>query len=329
MLINENIDFSSYDSFTKDFEAIKTLIIEYINDRKECFQTIISGICDKDSINIYNRFFIQCESEYDEDCWEGLWRIFHFLDRNYEIFNQEDITYTKQFLLQSLNECNTNVDTFIDDETDTLSLLIDNFNEFCKACENVKLLNIDKMDNFIIHDINVYSSKNTDENVLELFNSILDNFMNTFRKDIMHKLDTICLVDSDYIEYIGGEGTIAFYTDQCLFLSNKLDTLDKDEVKFYKTVVCHELGHFLYSNLSEVMQIYWYDLAKTWIENNTKLTRDDETNSQTGIEMYEELFADCVACYFNSKIMTDKDYIHNPNPIIMTTFKNIIGKELI
>jgi hypothetical protein len=129
----------------------------------------------------------------------------------------------------------------------------------------------------------------------------------------LRRLDSIILCSKDYIEFVAGEGTMAYFVASNIFMPS---SVPKEDELFFTTTIFHELGHFVYDLLPIECQILWQDYYIEWCKNNVKLTRD-ENNS------VEELFADVFSLQYNPK---QPDYIHEPSKLITNIFYEIIDR---
>ena len=119
--------------------------------------------------------------------------------------------------------------------------------------------------------------------------------------------------------------TQAFFVDDAIFLKCHCDVKDESEKFFYKTVLYHEFGHYVFEQLPEYLQLYWQENYVDWKKKGLKMCRDEDKNSQLDVYM-NELHSDCFACHYLGKDMTDEDYIHLPNQQIMDTFEFLMKK---
>lgn len=336
MEFNENITFNFSDSFYKDVKTLDVLIQAYINVRKNVYQDVFCSeeSYDESDINDYIAYFTTPSCDITQDVYDDLYHIQNFLNRDYEIYIQQDINSIR-CQLQSLISCEVYpYEDFEQEEFDNLQKLQSLWDEFKQKTSEAPLLNLDKMEYQNINGVQCYFDKNTEDFVMESFIEFMNTLHNKFPNTLL-KLDTCVIVPKDYIEYVGGEGTQAFFTDNALFLASTCDDKnDEEERCFYKLVLYHELGHFIYTLLSETSRIMWSDLYKTWREKKVKMTRDDDKNSQLydedgneTNENKEELWSDTFATILYDGELKDEYYIHKPSSLITNSVDFILRSE--
>lgn len=334
MNLNENITFNFSDSFFKDVNALDELIKNYLIDREKMYEELFCSeeSYTNDDIDKYIDYFMTPSTDLTQNVYENLYHIQNFFNRDYEIYIQDEINSLRNKILSLISGTTYQYETFEEDELKNIIEIKDLWEEFKVKTAQAPLLDLDKMDYKNVYGVQCYFD-NPQFFVQETF----DKFMNVLHKNfpnVLLKLDTIVIVPKDYIEFVGGEGTQAFFTDNALFLANSCDKEDKEEKIFYELVLYHELGHFIFSLLSETSKILWSDLYKTWREKDVKMTRDDDRNSQLydedgneSGEFKEELWADTFATLLYGEDLSDKYYIHKPSALISNSVKFILDDE--
>lgn len=334
MDINERIDFNfSY----QDCKTIDKLLKEYLTDRQNIYtELFLDG--DKeyttDDVREYINYFCcsngDCSQENDS-VHSKLPRIIHFLQRNYEIFLQDNILDTAQHLMDALTgiigfldlsdtELEENFEEFENTEYENIQSIGSLWEDFLQKVAEFPITNLDKMEYMVIGGVQVYYNKSIQPFIYESF----VKFLNTIQKDYPNTLlmmDTFILVSPEYIELCAGEGTRAFYIDDVIFYTDNCPDEDRD---FIKSVYYHEFGHYIYSMLSETMMEYWHQSYLDWKSSNVKLSRDEDVNSQLD-EFEEELFADTFSTLYIDN--GDEAYIHSPSPKVKDTLLFILEKE--
>jgi hypothetical protein len=337
--IKENLDYTfSY----KDLITVDKMVNSYIKNREKIYYELFNGSDDytKDDVLEYIEYFMgNSASDADIDSNEKkhhkyLYNIRHFLGRNYE-FN---ILPSYWSLVSSITDClcyfgelnsDEELEQFIENEQDCIQNLKDFWNDFLQTLASYPIMHLEKMKKTCIMGSDVYYDKNTDKFVLNSFLEFLQNIKRDFPTLLM-KFDRFLIVDNDYLRFLaddGGEdsGTQAFFTDNSIFLKCHCDDLkDENERFFYKEVLYHEFGHYIFENLPEYLQLYWQQNYSEWKNKDIKMCRDKDRNSQLDVYM-NELFADCFACFYLGNKMTDDDYIHMPSSLITDTFEFILN----
>lgn len=338
--LKENLDYS----FSwKDLIAVDRIFKSYISDRENMYAELFCSDEDytKDDVNDYITYFMGSDAsdmDIDDDkCkhYKYLYNIRHFLSRNYE-FN---VLPSYQESINNISDClyyygtiedDSSIEEFIDGEGECIDNLKTFWNDFLNTMANYPMMHLDKLKHTCIVGCDVYFDTKADKFVLDSFLEFLQNVKKDF-PNVISKFDRFLIVDNDYLQFLaddGGEdsGTMAFFTDDSIFLKAHCDDLkDESERFFYKEVLYHEFGHFIFSQLPEYLQLYWQQEYKEWKNKNLKMPRDEDRNSQ--LDVYcEECFADCFACYYLGNKMTDDDYIHLPNEQISDTFDFILKK---
>ncbi len=346
-MLTERLDFN----FSwNDITTVDNIFQDYIEDRIQSYNEIFKELetIDSEEIKKYLHFFINFDSNFDYDNHPNLERLYSFLDRDYEIFTIPSIIDVIPLIHNSLlpyyiDEIQNEDDLgFLQDicekEYDVLTNLKENWETFILEITNFPMLNLDNMDYENINGVQVYIDKNTKKENLDSFLLFLENIGKEF-PNVLLRLDSFLLLDSEYIELVGGEGTKAYFLEDSIFYSNsfeqKTKTVDdkntdkefkkKEDKMFTIQSYYHEFGHFIFSLLSETYVNYWKDCYAEWEEKKVKMTRSEDRNSQLDV-FCEELFCDSFACLFVD--CPDEDYyIHNPSEVIIDSIKFILREE--
>ena len=339
--IKENLDYSfSY----KDLIVADKMMKTYLADREKLYTDLFCSDeeYDKQDVLDYIEYFMSSNSsDTDIDAKDNihhkyLYNLHHFLSRNYtfnvlpsyceSIANITDCMYYFNGI-----DTDEEIQLFIDNESETIENLKAFWNDFLNTMANYPMLHLDKLKHTCIMGCDVYYDKNTDKFVLDSFLEFLQNVKQDF-PTIINKFDRFLILDNDYVHYLADDGleedsgTQAFFTDDSIFLKAKCENLkDESEKFFYREVLYHEFGHFVFSKLPEYLQLYWKQEYQNWKKNNTKMPRDEDRNSQLN-EYCEECFADNCAIFYLGDKMTDEDYIHDCSSIIKDTFEFILKK---
>jgi hypothetical protein len=342
--LKENLD---YTFSWKDLITVDKLMRKYINDRElmcgELFDS--SEEFTRDDINEYVEWFMGCASDMDIDVKDKdkkhhkyLYNIRHFLDRNYE-FNllpsyMEKTANINDCLYCLLDDANNLTDDevkeFVDDEHECIENLKLFWNDYLETLVNYPMMHLENMNKTVVMGSDVYFDKKTDDFVLSSFLEFLQNVKRDF-PSLLNRFDRFLIVDNDYLKFLAddeeGEGeTQAFFTDNAIFLKCHCDDLkDESERFFYKEVLYHEFGHYVFENLPEYLQLYWQENYLEWKNKDLKMCRDKDRNTQLDVYM-NELHSDCFACHYLGDKMTDEDYIHMPSPVIMDCFEFMLKK---
>ena len=338
--LKENLD---YTFSWKDLIAVDKMMKSYLTDREKMYTDLFCSDEEytKDDCLEYLTYFMGSDvSDMDidsEDCTHHkyLYNIRHFLGRNYE-FN---ILPSYWESVSNITDClcyfggletDEEMEEFVNSENECIQNLKDFWNDFLQTLANYPMMHLDKLKHTCIMGCDVYYDKNTDKFVLDSFLEFLQNVKRDF-PNIISKFDRFLIVDNDYLQFLaddGGEdsGTMAFFTDDAIFLKAHCDDLnDESERFFYKEVLYHEFGHYIFEQLPEYLQLYWQENYLEWKKKDLKMCRDKDRNSQLDVYM-NELHSDCFACHYLGDKMTDDDYIHMPSQIIMDTFEFILKK---
>lgn len=331
--LNENLSFNYDKSFYKDVNTIDGIVKRYVADRKNLYNELVSDY-DENSVEEYYDFFTTYSTDLTQNVWEDMYHIHHFLERDYEIYIQEEIGTLRDAVLSAITERGS-YDDFETSEFDRIISVEDKWNEFCTKISDVPVMDLNDMDYDNVHGVQCYYDRNSQDFVMEVFSAFMDNLHDSYPNTLL-KLDTVVLVPKDYIHFLGGDdSTQAFFTDNSLFLASSCDDVDnEEECVFFKTVLYHEFGHFIFSLMSETSQIYWANLYKEWRRKGVSMTRDDDRNSQLydengneSGENVEELFADTFACRFVGDEMSNDFYIHRPSSLIMDSMDFLLRNE--
>ncbi|MGD9678155.1 MAG: hypothetical protein AB7V16_07300 [Vulcanibacillus sp.] len=310
-LLTEKLDFSFA---IRDFEIITELLDQYLDDRVFVFNKLIN---ENDFTNEekkqYIHYFISACIE-DKKQHEYLSKIQHFLSREYEVFNHPEIASVID-TLSSIFFTNVEDYSLIEDfenyEVETISVIYDSWQTLTELISVYPLLDLDTYKYEVIDFVPIYY-KDAESFVLKEVKSFIHKIKKEFPSSL-RRLDSIILCDKDYIEYVAGEGTMAYFISDNVFMPS---SVDKDNELFFVTTIYHEFGHFVYSLLPEECQILWQDYFIEWVNNGVKLTRDENND-------VEEVFADVFSLVYNQK---NPDYIHEPSKIITNTFKEILNR---
>lgn len=338
--LKENLDYTfNY----RDLIAVDRQMQKYISDREKMYNELFNSTEDYtvDDLKEYLEYFMSpSASDMDIDSEEAkhhkyLWSIREFLSRNYEfnllpnycdlIGNVSDCLFYLDGLADNITD--EGMGDIVETEYECIENLKKFWNDYIVAMANYPLMNLDKLKHVSIMGCDVYFEKDTQEFVLNSFLEFLQNVKKDFPQ-ILKKFDRFLILNSDFITFLADndEGTQAFFTDNSIFLKSKCENLkDESEKLFYRSVLFHEFGHYLWVCLPQYLRQYWVESYKEWKNKGLKLTRADDRNSQKS-EFMQELFADCNACRYLGDKLCDEDYIHNPSPIIMDTFNFILKK---
>lgn len=338
--LTENLD---YTFSWRDLIAVDKLMKIYVYDREKMYTELFCSDEDftKDDVTDYIKYFFGSDaSDMDVDASESkhhkyLYNIRHFLSRNYE-FN---ILPSYQQLINDLIDClyyygdtstDEGIQEFIDCEYECIKNLEQNWVVFLQTMASYPMMHLEKLKHISVLGCDVYYDKSTDKFVLDSFLEFLQNVKKDF-PTVISKFDRFLLVDNDYLQFLADDGgedshTEAFFTDNAIFLKAHCEDLKNESEKFfYKEVLYHEFGHFIFEQLPEHLQLYWQESYSEWKKKGLKMCRDEDKNSQLDVYM-NECFADNFSCYYLGDKMTDEDYIHLPSQLITDTFEFIIRK---
>ena len=338
--LKENLDYTfSY----KDLITVDKMVRRYISDREKMYNELFNSEEDYnvDDLKEYLEYFEGASaSDLDVDAQDSkhhkyLWSIREFLSRNYEfnllpnycdlIGNISDCLFYLDGLADNITD--EGMDEIVESEYECIENLKKFWNDYIVAMVNYPLMKLDELKDVSIMGCDVYFEKDTQEFVLNSFLEFLQNVKKDFPQ-ILKKFDRFLILNSDFITFLADndEGTQAFFTDNSIFLKSKCDDLkDESEKFFYKEVLYHEFGHFVWSCLPQYLQMYWVQSYTDWKKKGLKMPRDEERNSQSDVYC-QECFADSFACIYLGDSATDEDYIHLPNEQIMDTINFILKK---
>lgn len=347
-MITEQLTLNDGNTFIKDSKSVDKLFKQYIEDRKQMYESVLDSELNDDSIAIYKDYFCKYCGELDNDVHPHLWRIIHFLERDYESYIENTIGSASANILLLLTDID--YQDFEKDEYDRIVELEKEWNNFLDLILSVPLLDVNTMEFENKYGVSIYKNKKCDEFVLSAFDEFLETVHKVF-PNTLTRLDAIVITTVEYIHLVGDGkysidgSTCAYYTDGCLFLASTLnmkeDSDELEEKKFYYIVLFHEFSHFIFSTLSETAQIYWHNIYKDWRTKGINMTRDDDRNSQLydndgneSGENVEELWADTngLILYNMTKFgknnpTTKEDYIHMPSYLITDTVEYLLRKE--
>ena len=343
--LKENLDYTfNY----RDLIAVDRQMQKYISDREKMYNELFNSTEDYtvDDLKEYLEYFMSPNaSDMDIDSEEAkhhkyLWSIRDFLSRNYEynllpsicneIANVSDCLFYLDGMVDNITDEGMN--EIIESEYDCMENLKKFWNDYLVTMANYPLMDLSKLNKTCILGCNVYFEKNTDNFVLNSFLEFLQNVKKDFPQ-ILKKFDMFFILDNHYVDYLADDGdleansgTMAFFSDNSIFLKSHCDDLkDESEKFFYKEVLYHEFGHFVWSCLPQYLQMYWVQSYTDWKKKGLKMPRDEERNSQSDVYC-QECFADSFACIYLGDSATDEDYIHLPNEQIMDTINFILKK---
>lgn len=325
-ILNEKLDFNF--SFA-DIKAIDTILNDYIKERSDFYSELF---CSEESftqedVNSYLYYFTGYISDTlgeDEEVNPKLTRLLHFFSRNYEVFTIEPIAKDVSTILCYLQgeylSDNLSFEEISEMEVDAIQNLTDTWQELSEKFADYPLLNIDKMQYKDIDGVQVYYDANTQPYAMEEFEKFVKNVNKVFPNTLL-RLDSFILVDPDYISFVAGEGTLAYFLDDTIFFGSSVKNIEKcgDDREFYSRILYHEFGHFIFDLLSESSQIFWFDKYSEWKDKQVKMSRDEMK-----YDPEDELWADSFSFLFED---TKEGFIHKPSEIIIDTVKFLLNKE--
>lgn len=338
--LTENLD---YTFNWKDLIVVDKLMKNYLCDREKMYTELFCSDEDftKDDVSEYIKYFLGSDaSDMDVDKEDSvhhkyLYNIRHFLSRNYEFC----VLPSYQEKLGNVTDClyyygdtstDEGIQEFIDCEYECIQNLEQNWTAFLQTMTNYPMMHLEKLKHVSVLGCDVYFDKSTDKFVLDSFLEFLQNVKKDF-PIVISKFDRFLIVNNDYLQFLADDGnedsgTQAFFTDNAIFLKANCENLkDSSERFFYKEVLYHEFGHFIFSLLPEYLRLYWQQEYVEWKKKGVSFCRDNDRNSQLS-EYMEECFADCFACHYLGDKMTDEDYIHLPSQLILDVFEFILRK---
>jgi hypothetical protein len=304
--LNEKLDFSFS---IKDFSLITEILEYYLQDRLFAFNNL--DFSKPNNIESYINYFLCPKTEKYHPY---LFRIQHFIDRDYEFFNKEEIgslVGKLRSLLRSDYDSIINIKDFQKYEFDCINDIFDNWDIFYQKVQDYPLLVIDSFTYDDSKQTPIYYDTNTDKFILNTVHEFLEIVSKAFPVSL-RRLDSIILCDSEYIDFVAGEGTMAFFINDNIFMPK---TVKEEDKNFFIETIYHEFGHYMFSGLYEADQILWYDLYEEWVKKDIQLTREEGKNE------VEELFADA----FSIKYSPVNDFIEKPSEIVIESFTDILN----
>jgi hypothetical protein len=311
--LSERLDFSfSYN----DFAVITELLEQYLDDRVYVFNKLINenSYTENEKTQYINYFITPCVEEMKQH--EYLSKIQHFLSREYEIYNHPKIASlldTLSSIFFTTKEDYDLIDDFENYEVETIDAIYELWQQLHELISNYPLLNLDDYKYEVIDFVPIYYKK---EDVDSFVLKEIKKFIHIMKKEFptsLRRLDSVILCSKDYIEFVAGEGTMAYYIESTIFMPANVE---KEDELFFVTTLYHEWFHMVYSLLPEECQILWQDYYIEWCKKGLRLTRDENNE-------VEELFADVGSIVYNTK---NPDYIHEPSKIIINTFNEILKR---
>lgn len=313
MHLSEKLDFSFS---IKDFKEISSMFDQYMDDRVSLYKKIfLEQSPTKQQMLEYISFFI---TPVVENALEhpNLYRIKHFISRNYEFYTLPSVSVLIEDLYNYLNlsaEDINLIEDFSEFEYNVIQTLYDSWRQLYEKVQELPFLLLKTFKYTTMCNCQIYYDPTTEEFTLKNFITFIKIIHKYFPKQLM-RLDTFILCDPEYIEFSAGDKTMAFYLDDTVFIPCTVKNEDKE---FYVETLYHEFAHHLFTLMKETSQLLWYDLYNTWVEKKLKFTRDDGNNE------VEELFADV----FSLLISPVHDFIQDCSKTIKDYFKIIIEKE--
>lgn len=313
--LKEKLDFSFS---MKDFSEITKVLQSYMEERSTIYDNLfLNGNYTNDDLRKYAHYFITPLIK-NREVHPALYRIKHFLSREYEFFTLPDvgsiIDQLQDYFSLSGEDLQLLDCPFEDFEYDVINAIIDLWNcLYDKAC-NYPFLIMNEYKNEVTNGVHFYYREDyVDKELLQIYMKFIED-VNTIFPKTLKRLDSILLVPQSYIDFTAGKGTAQFFLSDSIFAPEQIKEEDK---KFFLETLYHETGHFIFDLLSETSQILWYDYYNNWIKKGIKLTREEGKNE------VEECFADV----FSRVYSPVHDFIQEPNPIVVELFKNILEKE--
>ena len=310
-LLTEKLDFSFA---IKDFNLVTELLDQYLNDRVYTFNKMFNDhdISDEEKQQYIHYFITKIFDNKKQH--EYLSKIQHFLSREYEIFTNPEVANIVN-ALSSLFFANVEDFDLIEDfenyEVDTIEMIYEAWEELTELITIYPIIDLDSYEYEVVDLVPIYYKK-----VQPFVLNEVKNFIHKMKEEFpvtLRRLDSIILCHKEYIEYVAGEGTMAYFISDTVFMPSNVESKDES---FFTTTIYHELGHFIFSLLPEECQILWHDYYVEWLNSKLMLTRDENNES-------EELFADVFSLVYNIK---NPDYIHEPSKIIVNTFKEVLNR---
>lgn len=307
--LNEKLDFSIN---LDDFDAITSFVVDYLKDRISVYEKLQSNDFTEYDIKYYIHYFINPCLD-DKKSHPYLYRIQHFLSRDYEVFNFSDLSSITNKLLDLFNYEFIDIESFFEDEHTNINSFYDLWNELYSQLKNYPYLMLNSF-NYNVEDyVITYSDPNTDEFIIKSFKEFIHKMKKIFPNSL-RRIDSFIFCDPSYINFVAGKGTMAYYIQDTVFMPSFIN--DEDKLFFVETLY-HEFMHFIYELLPETEHILWYDYFDQWKDNNIKLTREYDKLDP------EELFADVGSYIYGPE---KNDFIKKPSDIVIDTFKDIIER---
>ena len=214
--IQEQLDFTF--SFT-DFEVITDILEEYLRDRSTAFNKIFSKNYTEKDIAFYIHYLISPFLE-EEKYHKSIYRIQHFLNREYEFYNNEKVEIIINELRDIFNvsyDIIKNIDDFEEYEFDTINKIYDLWGELYELVQKYPFLELDKFNYEIKDFVPIYSDPNTDSFVLNEFYKFVDIMKKEFPSSL-RRIDSFIFCNPEYIEFVAGEGTMAYFISESVFM---------------------------------------------------------------------------------------------------------------
>lgn len=298
-----------------DYDTITNILEGYLEDRTNAYSNLfnIGGKVSQEDIDYYVHYYLTPFIE-NEKYHPAIYRIQHFLGREYELFNHPDIAnivYELQDIFSINKEQVDNIENFEDFEFENINRIYDLWEELYNLVESYPLLSLEDYDYAIKDFIPIYTNPNTDTFVTNEFNKFVEIMKKEFPSSL-RRIDCFIFCDPEYIEFVAGEGTMAYFTSESVFMPCYVSEENK---KFFIETLFHETFHFIFSLLPETLQALWYELYSDWERDSVKMTREKKEDNEV-----EELFAD-VGSWVYSPV---NDFIKQPSTIIIDSFKEIL-----
>jgi hypothetical protein len=313
--LQEKLDFGFS---LKDFNEMTKILQAYMQERSDMYDKLfLHGAYTQDDMREYTHYFITPLLK-DKPVHPAIYRIEHFLGREYEFFTLPEVGEIVFLLQQRISITPEDLQelevSFEDFEYETINTIIDLWNMlYDKAC-NYPYLIMNSYTNDVINGVHVYYRKEfIDQDLYDLYIGFIEDINTIFPKSLK-RLDSLLFVPQSYIDFTAGEGTAQFFLSDSVFAPERIKKEDKE---FFLETLYHEFGHFIFALMSECSQILWYNTYNEWTEKGIKLTRDEGKNE------VEECFADTFSRIYSPV----HDYIQQPNEIVLETARFILEEE--